>query len=381
MRLIATFVLLGMLLGWIFDAAGSQLPSSATAQESIPVDVFIRHDRPSGQVRVFFANAATGLSAVATVEGFPTEEEVLDNVALTANGVVFRSPRNGLPHLLTPTGRVLEIDFIPQNMQNLLAVEWVISPDGRTIAWAEIFFVDSAWQADLYIAQLDGSDLHALPPLPETNSGDFSRVAMLAVSNNGERVFFDLEHPTSARSPDDLFVEYQHVTAYRRRNQAYLRLEEEPLCLCPAHVARNGQTFIRLEPATGISGDTINIWNLENNALREIPPIDHIYVQAGDILLSEDGSLMLYTLGGVEGVSVREEPAYALMLVNIVDQQQRIIATTFEQRFRPMAFSDDNRTAIIVNSREGEGMTYKLDLATGNYEAVAEGMWLGTLPG
>lgn len=368
-----------VLVGGIFLIGVIAAPPvpAAKSQSVVPIDVFLKPDYPAQTVQVFFANAVTGLSSVATVAPFPAGLNILEEFTLTANGVIFRQPGDGLPRLITVNGNILNLSFIPQRTTNLLRVEWVISPNGRTIAWAEIYF-EQRWQADLYVARLDGSNLRALPPLPDTAASAYSRVALLAVSDDGNRVFFDREHPTEARRPTDLFIDYQNIFAYVNTLQRYFALPNEPNCLCPATIADNGQTLIRLEPSG--TGYAIQVWNLENaQERRGVETIDTIFTQAGDLLVSPGSSLILYTVGGVEGGAVEDVNQYGLILADRTTGQQRLISEISEQRLRAVAFIDRNTATLVVDISAGQ--TYKMDFETGTLTLVADGIWMGTLQG
>jgi hypothetical protein len=312
---------------------------------------------------------------VQVIDYFPRHLNPLEEFGLTANGLIFRDPIDGIPRLITVNGNIFDLPFIPQRTENLLRIEWAISANGRTIAWAEIYF-EQTWKAELYVAQLDGSNFRALPPLPDNAS--YYRVAMLAVSDDGNRVFFDLEHPTEARRTDDLFLDYQRIMAYVSPNEVYIPLPEEPKCLCPAQIANNGRLFIRLEPAR--QGYTVRMWNLESNVeRRRIEPIDTIFTQAGEILLSPGGTLLLYTVGGIEGVASTETTDYGLILADVATAEQTIVTEPSKNRLHAMAFIDRNTAAIVVDTLNNK--TYKLNFETKTLTLVADGLWLGTLQG
>jgi hypothetical protein len=262
--------------------------------------------------------------------------------------------------------------------ENLLRIEWAVSPNGRTIAWAEMFF-NQTWQAALYVAQLDGSNLRELPPIPLTDARSYTRVAMLAASNDGSRVFFDLEHPTEPRRAEDYFIDYQRVEAYIEQRQAYFDLPGEPNCLCPASISDDGRTLIRLVRTEDGAGYAIHLWNLENNRERRINAVDVILSQAGDMLLSPGGSLLLYTMGGAEGAAPDEPPTFAFIMADFATGEQRVVSASSEQRLRAVAFIDRNTAALVVDLREG--LTYKMNLETGQLDLVANHVWIGSLQG
>lgn len=367
----------------VFLSIWMMLFSPIHAQTSTPIDVFISHNRSNQQVRVSFTNAVTGLSTVTTINNVAQDRYILDDFQISANGVIFRDPATSLPRLITPNGSNISIAFIPQRPANLL-VDWVISDDGRTIAWAEIYFEGTVWQASLYVSRLDGTNLRQLPALPEKSSVDTTRVAMLAVSNDGNRVFFDMEHPTAPRRNTDYFLSYRSIWVYVEQQRSYRPLlpQESTNCPCPASVIQSGEILVELEPPILGNGFAVRVWNLENNRTRSVAAIDNIYTQAGDIIAYSGGTqvnTILYTLGGVEGATADDSAVFALVIADLQAGQQRIMPLPSGQRLVPITFTNQGREAIIVDALGNT--TYKFNLATGNLDLVADQIWLGTLAG
>ncbi|NDJ86264.1 MAG: hypothetical protein GYB66_10290 [Chloroflexi bacterium] len=351
------------------------------AQRAAPVDVFVAYDREIRILQIYFTNGVTGLSTVTTIENFVAEYDVLEYLDLAVNGVIVRQPAEIRPHLVTPGGSAAPISFIPQRTDNLLDIDWAISPDGRTVAWAEIFFNQGVWDASLYVAQLDGTDLRELPRLPQTPSRSFTRVAMIAVTNGGDRVFFDLHHPTAARPPEDRFRDYQTLYVYSGQREAYVALPSETDCLCPAGFGSTGEYFIRLERPILGNGYDIRVWNLDNNSFRLLPAFDTGYTQAGNILANPDGSLVLYTLTTprVSGEDASDTTGSALVLADFVEGEYRIVAEAEARTLAALAFTNREQEAIVVDTQGG--VTFKFNLETQVFTQVADKIWLGMLEG
>ena len=350
------------------------VPTSTTAQNTPAIDVFLQYDVDHARMEVFFSNPTTGLSALATIDNFPPYLNPLDEFDVTANGVIYRDPTTGLPRLITPTGRVLDFEFIPQSPVQLDRVDWVLSDDMRSIAWAEIDFNQLGWQSRIYVADVDGNNLRTLPDLPILPIQITHRIEMMGVSNGGSRVFFDNEHLPEI--PEGfLFVGYQRITAYASQISTYFDLPNEPNCVCPARITNNGQTFMRLQSSFQANGYELHVWNLQDNSEIVVPAIDMPYLQAGFILLNPSRALALYLIGDAVGT----DATYGLVLVNIASRQQTVILDEWTTRLRPMAFIDRNTSALLVDV--DEQITYKLRLDTGEMFAVADKMWIGTIQG
>lgn len=349
-------------------------PIPVTAQNTAAIDVFLEYDVDNQQMEVFFSNPITGLSALATIDDFPPTINPLNEFQVTANGVIYREPFTGLPRLITPTGRILDFEFIPQSPIQLDRVDWMLSDDMRTIAWAEVDLNQLGWQSRIYVADVDGNNLRALPDLPILPIQVTHRVEMLGVSNGGQRVFFDAEHLPNV--PEGfLFEGYQRATAYSDRNPTYFDLPNEPNCVCPALITNDGQSLLRLQQSFQVNGYELHVWNLQDNSEVVVPPIDMPYLQAGFMLLNSSRALALYLIGDVDGTS----ETYGLVLVNIASRQQTVILEEWTTRLRPMAFIDRNTSVILVDM--DEQITYKLRLDTGEMLPVADKMWIGTIQG
>lgn len=341
-----------------------------------PTDVFI--SQQGQEVSIYFTNPITGLSVVARIGGFPIGSHLIESFILTPRGVLYQHPTDGTLRLVNPNGLVSNLSFIPQQPENLRAISFAVSTNRNTIAWAEMHSFDGIrFDTALFTANLDGSNLRMLPTLPVTQGSPFSRVALLGVSNDANLVFFDLEQPNILRTPTDYFLNYQSLWLYVSQRQSYTQLPSEPNCYCPAQIANDGRMFIRLErPVLGRSY-SIHKWNLDNNTDRLTPAFDTIYQQGGDVLVSDDGRLVVYSMGGIEGIDPRETTAFALVIVDTTAGEQQIINAPNGRRWSAMAFINEGQDLMVVDSLGG--VTYKLNIETGDYWQVANKMWLGQL--
>lgn len=360
-----------------------QCLSSVQAQQPVKIDVFIEQDRDAQQVRVYFTNSRTGLSSVASIDNFSRQLNVMEEVTLAANGVIFRSPVSPNLQLISPNGNIVNLDFIPQQPENILRIEWAISPNGRTIAWAELFFQNNAWQASMYVAQIDGSNLRQLPPLPVPDTRTpRTRIAMIAVSDNGNRVFFDLEHPTEQRESNDYFINYWSVWAYLNQRGRYdpLPTDSTVNCFCAAEIGQDSRTFVRLEEPVFGTGYITRFRDLDDirRDLR-LSAFNTQFTQAGNILINATGTRALYTMAR-QGTNTEEDPlTFALVLADIDDNIHRVVTTTPLQNLQAMAFINGDQEAIVIDTTNNT--TYKLNIETGELLPVADLMWLGNIEG
>lgn len=336
--------------------------ATSSSQETSPIEVFVQQDTQQNYLEIYFANPATGLSVVTTITNFT--DDPFEALTLTANGVIFRDPDSQLPRLITPNGQIFDFSFIPQSPEPVTMIDWVLSPDRRRIAWAEIVFNSLGWQSTIYTALLDGRELQRLPDRPIEGIQATHRITMLGVSNDGTRVFFDAEFPPDQST---VFEGYQRVKAYVNRLQTYIDLPGEPNCLCPAYIANNGTLLLRLEP-TAASFD-LHQWNLEDNREVVFTGQDVPYPQAGNLMTDRDNTLALYMATDGE--------EYVTVLLDLTTFEERILSEPSEVPLRPVRFIDRNTAIVMIDPVEQ--ITYKLRLDTGERSLVANKIWMGTI--
>jgi hypothetical protein len=365
------FIFLPCLALWI----GAGLRQPVHSQGAAPIEVFALQDFENARVDIYFANPITGLSTVVSIDNFTADLSPLNEFTLTANGVIFRNPADSHLNLITPNGLILDVGFIPRQTSTPIQVlDWVLSQDRKTIAWAEVVFNQLGWQGDIYTATLDGQNLRVLPGRPLLPVQATHRLSMLGVSNDGQRVFFDSEFPVTLPE-EQLFKGYQRINAYVEQVQGYFDLPGEPNCICPALITRDGQTFMRLKPAPNGEGFDLSIWNLENNRERLIPGTDMGFGQVGNLIVNQDGTLVAYMVGDNTGF----DTLYGIVLVDFSTNSHRLLTETSTARLRPVSFIDSNAAIVVVDTETQT--TYKLRLETGELLPVANKLWLGTIQG
>lgn len=361
-------LLMAMLL--IFGAAYPP----AHAQSPPPIDVFLVHDRDGNRVQVFFTDSQTGLSSIGVVEGYPDTGRVLEDFALSTQGVIFSDPIDGAPRLLAPNGDGFAFTFIPQSVIPPSNYDWVLSADGRTMAWAEFLFQDGVWQSYIYVAGIDGSNLLGLvlPPTPIATA----RAELIGVSNNGQRVFLDIAQPVEPRSAANDFIDYTTLRVYIGASQQYLPIAQDNGCPCPAAIAEDGRTLLQLERPIIGSGYDLRIWNLDVNTFQLIEATDTIYQQGGSLHLSRTRDYAAFAMTRLEGQSTAL--ASSVVIVDLNEGTQRIVPAPPDSLVGIIGFYNDDQDLMVVDV--ATGATFKLNLETAEYLQIADKIWLGTLP-
>jgi hypothetical protein len=351
--------------------------SASTLPQFIPIDVFLTHNAAASTVDVTFSNTLSGLSAVTTLEGYPNPDTLLNDFQIAANGVVFSASDDGRPRLLVPSGQILDFDFLPQSTVPPLAFDWVLSEDGRSLAWAELSFADARWQAAIFTAQLDGTTLTALPSPPATSQPSL-RVRLIAVSNDASTLLLDIDHPIATREPGQRFDTYTSVRLYRSSNRIYQPIAETVRCPCPVSAAENlAYVFLLERPIVG-NGYAIQRWDTSTDTLRTIAAVDTIFQQGGHVQYDHDAGLALYTMTGLAN---REQSLdSALVAVDFLNGNQRIIRTgPPNSNLRVQSMATEAQTPFIVDLRSNT--TFKFNLENNVLDPIAARIWLGTIAG
>jgi hypothetical protein len=290
---------------------------------------------------------------------------------MTAAGVIFKNPSDRRVMLATSDGQLLPHPFIPQQSADLVTVDWVVSPDQKSIAWVEVFPAADRWISNVYMAAVDGSLMTPLAAPPPSGVDPFGRVRPLALTNDRSLFFYDAAFPVEIRSLTDYFADYRDVGVYVGNRSIYQQLPGEPVCSCGVGIGGNGRVFLRLSNRN--PGFNLTWWNLDTNTSFPIPFVRPAFGQAGDFFIPEDYPFAFYTLA--ENLEDSESP-FALMMVDLTTQTQRLLIEPTTQRFKVMAVVD-SQTALVGDVYGGG--TYKLKLLSGELTFVSENTWLGTI--
>ncbi len=342
------------------------IPALARAQDggaTARVDVFLEQDLQTGQGRLFFMDALSGLSTVVNVEtgrGF----------ALVGNYVIYEKARTGAIMRARADGVLEPHPFIRRGVTTQ-SVTWAAAPDQSAIAWIE---VDTLGVSSAFVAWADGSDLRQLPidsPAPGLT------LLPLALANGMTELFYDEAQPDPLPYETPFRV-YSHLSEYQIAREVFIPLPGEPACLCAASVSQDGRILARLEADDGQGPFALHIWDLPTGSDIRIAAPDLNYRLGGDLLLNATGTLAAYTVvTGLESEGSQVPVQYALVLVDVVARRQTLMLDPGPVRYVPAAFIDDD-AGLLLTAAEGSG-TYKLNLTNGAFKQVSIKTYLGTL--
>jgi hypothetical protein len=156
------------------------------------------------------------------------------------------------------------------------------------------------------------------------------------------------------------------------------QLPAESKCACAVGFSPDGRIFVRLEADTDKQGFGARAWDLsiKINAAAKAPNITH--TQAGNVLVSRDGTLALYTSArGVPPAKGVPPERYVIVLADFSRREQRVLTEPQVNNLRAVAFEADKSSAIVVGvDKDG---TYKLSLRDGSLLPVSAYTYLGTI--
>jgi hypothetical protein len=355
-RLPRSLALLSVLLAVVMAAAQ---PGPARAQEAGQLDVFVGTDPDTGTSQIYFLDALSGLSTVVNVENG-------QSFTLVGNYVLYEKLYTGAIMRANFDGSQEPHPFIRRAIDTQ-QIEWVVSPDRQALAWVQ---TNTAGISEAFVARADGTGLRQLPI--STPDAPLT-LAPLMLSNNLSQFFYDAAH-----TPDSLFSVYGHMALYSIAQEQFYPLPDEPNCPCGAAVTPDGRIFARLEASRDGSGPfALHLWDLPTGSATYVPASDDLpYRLAGDLLLNTKGTLAIYGVASGVGSADNNLPeSYALVLVDLVTQQQSLILQSGPEHYLPQQFIDDDG-ALLLTSASG---TYKLDLTTRDLRHVSDAVYLGTI--
>lgn len=348
----------------------------AHAQQNAAIDVFLAVDSANQTATLYFTNPVSGLSTPVTISPLPRNTLPAQGVRLTRDGVLFDNPESPKVMLARPNGRVEPLTFIPQNGDGLVALDWVVSDDGGSIAWVEVYPSQNNWLSNVFVASLDGSDIQAIAAPPISTLDPFSRITPLAISNDRSRLLYDAAGRVEGRNLTAYFSSYRDVQLYDIATGATTPLEREPLCDCAVGVGDDLNLVLRLDG----SGDNFGaIWqDFGADFSQDVDPIDTPFAQAGDIFIPDGFPVAFYTQASNQ-LDDSLSAQFALVMVNLATNTQEILIPPSPQRFVIAALIDGG-TTLLMHDVYG-GATYKLSWITGELALVSERTWLGQISG
>jgi hypothetical protein len=342
------------------------------AQTTTPLyQVFLLHDvDETGLDRLIFIDTLTGQETTIEVYG--------ERYIIAGENVLFFETPSRSVRLASPNGSVRDHPFIHTDSQTY-RIDWVVSQDNSLIAWT----VTQGNQSSL-ITYTTVADMEGVLPRQILVDGplDGIRAMPIAFSDDQTQLYMDYQ-------PDGIgdltpFTQYAGMFSIviPQNNGDQIGepsfLPGEPGCFCGGGIGAGW--LLRLSLTADLTGYNVRVYNLLGAVEQTIPALSlRNYTQAGDFLISPDGTRAVYALARVEGFGTPNQSVTTVFaLVDLQDMSQALLGDPITTFVHPIAWTEDN-TGLIFTTPERDG-TWKLSVVNGVLTKIAEATYIGTLP-
>jgi hypothetical protein len=351
------------LLGWMV-AAALLLPSAVYGQPApagTPWEVFLQ--RSATGDKLTFINILTGDTKTVQVEG--------ERYTPFNGQVMYFDTATSRVMLAAPDGTTQEHPFI-QPGADTQRVDWLPSPDGKRIAWTLTNGTSDRLTTITTVADANGPDsrqvltdgprqsIHAMP---------------VAFSQDGNTLYMDFQ--PAGIGDFTPYRQYAGLFGVDLSSGKWAYLKGEPGCFCGAGFGDG--LLLRLNVTKDLSGFDLRVVNLAGAVEQTIPALKlRNYTQAGDIVLSPDGSKAVYALAQVRNFGTPNQLVRTVfVLVDLQTMTQTGLTDPITTFVQPIAWTEDD-TAVIFTSRQREG-TWKISLSDGKLTKVSDATYLGII--
>ena len=277
--------------------------------------------------------------------------------------VYYQERTGGTVHRVNEAGQDERFDFMALPEGNFETVDWAIAPDGTQIVW-NLFAYESAQSGgsaittDLYIATIATGETRLLIShvLPEARI-----LTPWGFSPDGSQVF--------------VYLQLYGIGGLWSRYGAFSTLDVDTGQLTPlpdpAHDPAPEESFPGSAVALGDDGTRlvrflyvqdqgfrVNLTDLASGQTAEVMalPSEIEYVQVGDVVLSPDGSTLIYTVihgdWGSEG--------FVMFQVDLAAGTQRELLPLQPNRYRVVRFEDDGSLLLTADWPKEERGAWRL---------------------
>jgi hypothetical protein len=333
-------------------------------------EIYLDRATDSGQSdRLLFLDVLTGDIAEIRTSG--------ERYTPLSGGVIFYDPVTMQVMLAAPDGTLQAHPFVQlqsaQSNNRARRVDWIVSRDGRQIAWTLTFDDPAGLRTETYLASPTGAGLRLIN---RDGPRDGVRFLPVAFSVDNTALIMDAH-------PDGLgrfapYTQYAGLFRLSLSDGAIVSLPDEPGCFCGA--ALRAGLFLRLALTADLSGFDVVVHNLNTGQSRTIPAArpGGTYTQAGDILITPDGTQAVYALSQIDNFGATEQSVRTLfMRVDLQAFTQEPLTDPITTYVHPVRWTEDN-TAVLFTSPQRSG-TWKISPADGLLRRVADASYLGTL--
>jgi hypothetical protein len=328
-----------------------------------PVAVFLERDvRTDGTDRLQFVDVLTGETTSVEVQG--------DRYTPFGRAIMFLDTQTQRVRLATADGRVRNHPFI-QLTDGARRVDWLVNKN--QVVWTLTQpLADGQLQTITTLANLDGSSpREVLTDGPRPGI----RAQPVAFAADSRAIYFDYQ-------PDGIadftpFPQFAGLFAVDLATGENAMLPGEPGCFCGAGLGSD--TLVRLDLTRDLQGFDVVVTNLGSATTERIDALRLTnYTQAGQVLLTPDGTRAVYALAQVRDFGGPNQAVRTVfVLVDLVSGTQSTLTNPITTFVEPLAWTEDNTAIIFASADPNLDGTWKITLDDGRLLKVADATYLG----
>ncbi len=330
-------------------------------------DVFIQRDavNPASKA-VIFVDLLTGETSSVATAG--------ERHTLIDSAVIYFDLIDAQVKLVKPDAIIRDHPFIVMNSGDH-SVDWTVSDDGQRIAWAiSRRDEDNLLTTSIKVADAAGTEIRELLVY-----GPRLGIRLIPIAFDDDRETFFVEVHADGTGEATPYTRRTGVFAlsFGAKNVATSALPADITCFCPVGFGKG--VMLRLVTGNESAGIKVEIHELGTGALRVIPPVSlGSYDEAGNILVSPDGKLAVYSLSQISGLgNGQQEISSVLVLADLENARQSVLNSPMTDLLLPISWTEEN-SAVIVTQELANG-TWKMQLDDGVTVKLADATYLGKL--
>jgi len=297
-----------------------------------------------------------------------------ERYTILGNTVLYYDYRTETVMQATAAGTSLPHPFIRTERSDDLRVDWVVSADGRRVAWTITHNDgDQYLSTTTFVADASGSNRRQV-----ILDGPRQNIRALPVAFSPDMTTLYMDAQPNGLAQFTAYPQYAGLFKVDIASGELRSLPGEPGCFCGGGFG--GDWLLRMTLPDDLSRFDLAIHNLRDESVETIPALRLLnYDQAGGILVAPDGSRAVYTLAQVENLGMDNQFIQTVfVLVDLTTLEQVDLTRPLPQYLQPKAWTEDS-TALILTSPQENG-TWKLPIAEGGrLQQVASATYLGKL--
>ncbi|MFN8374525.1 MAG: hypothetical protein U0694_16810 [Anaerolineae bacterium] len=358
-------------LVWIIGLSLLLLTQSVMAQSVPPYQVFVLHHVDESDMdRLIFVNTVTGEEISTDVFG--------TQYTIAGDNVMFFDTSARRVKLASADGIVRDHPFINTD-SSTYRIDWIVSSDNALVAWT---VTQRTAQAGL-ITYTTVSDIDGILPRQILVDGPLDGIRALPIAFSDDQTLLYMDYQPDGIGDITPFTQYAGIFSVNVPQDAQGEvgaptfLPGEPGCFCGGGIGAGW--LLRLSLTDDLTGYNLRVHHLLGDIEQTIPALPlRNYTQAGDFLISPDGTRAVYALANVEGFGTANQSVTTVFaLVDLQDMSQALLGDAITTFVHPIAWTEDN-TGLIFVTPERDG-TWKLSIVNGTLTNIADATYIGTL--